>query len=161
MEIIDYQKQAEDFLKKTKTTFKAVYSAHGKYFEDDKESRDIYEITLTREGKKPFIFSFGQSIAKSGTIDKSYEHSREFIRSGRFLAKKPSDFARRREAPTSYDVLACLTKYDVGDFENFCSEFGYDSDSRKAEKIYIACQKEWSEVKRVFGDVLEQLQEIN
>lgn len=26
--------------------------------------------------------------------------------------------------PTCYDILACLTKYDPGDYEDFCSELG-------------------------------------
>lgn len=65
------------------------------------------------------------------------------------------------EEPTMYDVLTCLQKYDVGTFENFCSDFGYDEDSRKAEKIYKAVSKEYNAMLRVFGaDILEEMQEI-
>lgn len=133
---MDYQKQATNFLKKTKTNFSAVYVGHDIYFDGDKEARDIYTVTLTRYGKKPFVFKFGQSLADSGIKD-GY-----------------------RKTPTAYDVLSCLQKYDVGTFEDFCDEFGYDTDSRKAEKIYFAVQKEVSEVMRLFGDVLEDLREI-
>lgn len=31
--------------------------------------------------------------------------------------------------PTCYDILACLTKYDPGDYEDFCSEFGYETET--------------------------------
>lgn len=63
--------------------------------------------------------------------------------------------------PTAYDVLTCLTKYDPGTFENFCSDFGYDSDSRKAYKTYKAVKREWSNVEILWTDEeLEQLQEI-
>jgi hypothetical protein len=55
------------------------------------------------------------------------------------------------EEPTMYDVLTCLTKYDPGTFEDFCSEFGYDEDSRKAEKIYKAVCKEFEGMKRLFS----------
>lgn len=55
------------------------------------------------------------------------------------------------EEPTMYDVLACLTKYDPGTFEDFCSEFGYDEDSRKAEKIYKLVCKEFEGMKRLFS----------
>ena len=37
-------------------------------------------------------------------------------------------------------------------FEDFCSEFGYDTDSRKAEKIHRACQKSADKLKRLLGD---------
>lgn len=62
--------------------------------------------------------------------------------------------------PTAYDVLTCLTKTDPGTFEEFCSEFGYDTDSRKAEKTYKACVKEYFGVHRLFGDVMDGLMEI-
>ena len=55
------------------------------------------------------------------------------------------------EEPTIYDVLTCLTKYDPGTFEDFCYEFGYDEDSRKAEKIYKAVCKEFEGMKRLFS----------
>lgn len=135
----DYTKQANDFLNETGTTFKAVLTGHGKYFPDDKDTRDIYEITLTRN-KKTYSFSFGQSINNSGNL-----------RVGNF----------KRKCPTAYDVLSCLTKYDVGTFEDFCADYGYSSDSSQAEKTYFNVQKEYSEVYRLFSDVMDKLQEIN
>jgi len=35
---------------------------------------------------------------------------------------------------------------------DFCYNFGYDTDSRKAEKIYKACEKADKRLSRVFGD---------
>lgn len=65
------------------------------------------------------------------------------------------------EEPTMYDILTCMTKYDPETFENFCSEFGYDTDSRKAEKTYKAVKKEYAAMKRLFSnEVLEEMQEI-
>lgn len=37
-------------------------------------------------------------------------------------------------------------------FEDFCSNFGYDTDSRNAEKIWNACQKTKKELSRLLGD---------
>lgn len=62
--------------------------------------------------------------------------------------------------PTAYDILTCLTKYDVGTFENFCGDFGYDTDSRSAERIYKSVCEEWKAVDRLFSDVIDELQEI-
>lgn len=64
------------------------------------------------------------------------------------------------DKPTAYDILACLTKYDPGTLEDFCSDYGYDEDSRKAESTYKAVCKEWRNVERVFGDYLDGLREI-
>lgn len=64
------------------------------------------------------------------------------------------------EEPTLYDILACIQKYDVGSFEDFYGEFGYNEDSRKAEKTYKAVCKEFKAVERLFGDVMEELYEI-
>ena len=36
--------------------------------------------------------------------------------------------------------------------EDFCSEFGYDTDSRKAEKAYKGCEKADRDLSRVVGD---------
>ena len=75
--------------------------------------------------------------------------------------------------PTCYDILACLTKYDPGEYEEFCSEFGYETEienqfgrftrNETAYKIWRACCDEWRNVKRVFGEgeILEELREIN
>lgn len=63
--------------------------------------------------------------------------------------------------PTAYDVLSCLQKYDVGTFENFCSEFGYSEDSRTAEKVYKAVCEEYLNVCKLWSDSeIEELAEI-
>lgn len=129
----DYQKQAQDFLDLTGSTLEINFLKHDKYFTDDKEARDIYEITLKRDNRS-FVFTFGQSILKT----------------------------EEKEAPTAYDILACLTKYDPGTFENFCADYGYDTDSRKAEKVYNDVVKEYDNLKMLYSDKeLERLAEIS
>jgi hypothetical protein len=128
----DYKKQADDFLKATNTTFKAKLYKHNKYFSDDKEIRDIYKITLRRKNVGSYTFTFGTSINDT----------------------------KKNITPNAYDVLACLQKYEVSSFEDFCYDFGYNTDSRKAEKTYKAVLKEYKNVYRLFSDVMEQLDEI-
>jgi hypothetical protein len=148
----DYNKQAQDFLEKTGTKFKAAFLGNMKYFDDDTEKRDVYEITLERTGKK-WSFQFGQYIANSG--DKVKRNPKgETLYDHELLNRK-------RIAPTPYDVLAAITKYDPEDFENFCANYGYDTDSRKAEKTYFAVQKEYKHVVNMFNDVMDDLAEIN
>lgn len=159
--VSEYEQQALNFLAETKTEFNAVRVAFGKYFEDDKEERDIYRVSLVRKDRKPMIFNFGQSIVNSGTLDANHKLSEKFMRSGKMFPKNPEDFECKRKAPTAYDVLACLQKYDVGTFEDFCSEFGYDQDSRKAEKIYLSVVKEYNSLRALYSEEeMEKLREI-
>lgn len=172
----DYQQQAIDFLQSTNTEFSCEYLRSGKYFHDDTESRDIYQITLKR-GKRSFSFEFGQSISDSGfyytkgarktPIDRKHLDNKNivsFIKRNDydFMNNGKSDKIHRPKNPTAYDVLVCLTKSEPGTFEDFCSEFGYDTDSKKAEKIYNAVSNEWLNISKLFTDSeIEQLQEIN
>jgi len=89
--------------------------------------KDAREIykITLRNSKGSYTFTFGQSIANCG------------------------------QEPTAYDVLAGLTSYDIGTFEDFCGEFGYDIDSRTAEKTYKAVYKEYKNLCRIF--TLEEL----
>jgi hypothetical protein len=57
--------------------------------------------------------------------------------------------------PTAADVLACLcSDVSMGEqsFEDFCSELGYDTDSRKAERTWKACSVLAPKVRRFLGD---------
>jgi len=67
----NYEQKAKDFLNQTNTTFETEYLKHDKYFQDDKQTRDIYQITLKRENKK-FKFTFGQSIMNNGIEPTEY-----------------------------------------------------------------------------------------
>lgn len=62
--------------------------------------------------------------------------------------------------PTPYSLLACLQKYEVGTYHEFCNEFGYNPYDAKSEKIYTAVVHEEINVQRLFGDCMEELQEI-
>ena len=130
----NYQKQTENILQKMGVKFSSEYITHDYHFEDDKETRDIYRCTFKRDGKR-FSIRFGQSL-------------------------KESNYGNAN--PTAYDVVSCLIKNDPDTFENFCAEFGYDTDSRKAEKIYRAVCEEWEKVSAFFTEKeLSILQTIN
>lgn len=142
-----YAIQADEFMEKTKTTMTAVYSGHGKYFLDDKDERDIYTITLSRPNKKPYTFTFGQSIINSrpGTHEKISYADRQ---------------KRCPKKPEAYDILSCLEKYELGTHEDFCADQGYDTDSRKGLELYLSVQKEQKAVYQLFSDVIDELREI-
>jgi hypothetical protein len=62
------------------------------------------------------------------------------------------------DGPTAEGVLECLLS-DANaaqhTFEDFCAEMGYDSDSRKAERIWKACDKVRENMERLLGDDFE------
>ena len=133
----DYDSRANDFLAKTGTTVKIKFYEYEKHFADDKENRNRYRVTVTRNGKR-WSYMFGDSILNT-------------IKGIR---------------PTAYDVLACVEKYDVGTFHDFCNEFVYDEyddygrENAKAKRIYKAVCRETEKVNELFGDVFEEFCEV-
>ena len=154
----------------------------GKHFQNDKEERDIYEFTLTR-GRRIYKGTFGNSFRDSGiklnghvvmtteaAIDKKLlnanDNTFKLVSLTRFgfvlgypVSAKEVELSKM---PNAYNILSCLTKYDIGSFEDFCSEFGYDVDSRSAEKIYKAVVKEYEGLSMLYSDEeLEEMSEIS
>jgi len=172
-----YEIQANEFLTKTNATIEITFLKEGKHFNSDKENRDIYNVTIKR-GNRSFSFNFGNSINDSGfyvqigitkyPIDRKYlsvkdkskliMHIKMSINNS-FMSNQ--DILHYPVAPTNYSILACLQKYDVGTFEDFCNEFGYDTDSITAEKTYKAVCEEYKNLCTLFTDAeIEQMQEI-
>src|SRR5690606_35215363 len=132
---MNYNKQATDFLQSTNTEMKVEFIENGIHFHGDKDTRDIYKVTFKR-GNRGFSLRFGQSLANSSKLVDT-RTGNEFTLNGARLKGniKIKDIAAYRSAlgrelkevkgtpPTAYDVLACLQKYDVGSFEDFCSGF--------------------------------------
>lgn len=132
---VSYQQQGLDFMKATKTGITTTFKTNDLYFPGDKEGRDVFKVTMiTPRGR--YTFYFGQSL-KESTGDGG-------------------------NPPTAYDIFATLTKYDPDTFEDFCANYGYDSDSRSAEKTYKAVCKEYAALCRLYTeDQLEEMREIN
>ena len=57
----NYEKQAMDFLEKTGCKMTITYKENRRYFLDDKETRDVYDVKIER-GKRVWKFEFGNSI---------------------------------------------------------------------------------------------------
>jgi hypothetical protein len=61
--------------------------------------------------------------------------------------------------PDALDVLECLLSDSFGadePFESWCSEYGYNADSRKAERTYKIVQEQAERTKRFLGDYYDQ-----
>jgi hypothetical protein len=69
------------------------------------------------------------------------------------------DFAQGKDEMSESDLINALDCF-ISDslageqsFYEFCREFGYDEDSRKAEKIHKACQLASKKASRLFDDL--------
>lgn len=173
--ISKYEARAAQWLKDHGITYGVTKLGEERGFNDEKPKpgrgllwHDTYSAvfrrTTTGNGHQPArietleIPKFYQSAARSrAALTRAHcicgrvvVHDRDCPRS-----------AVKVQAPRAYDLLACLTKYDPGTFSDFCSDFGYDEDSRSAERTYFAVQEEWTRVRRFFtADELEELHEV-
>lgn len=72
-------------------------------------------------------------------------------------------YGHNGKAPKAADILDCLASdaasyENAQDFEDWAPDFGYDTDSRKAEGVYKAVSKGAAKLKRFLGpDAYETL----
>lgn len=64
--------------------------------------------------------------------------------------------AHGSRVPEISEVLNCLASEAAGvenarSFEEWCGEYGYDTDSRHAERIYKTCQEQADDLKSLMG----------
>jgi len=93
---------------------------------DDSARMDHWKVTL-RSGKRQMTLTFSKGFGHNGA------------------------------EPTADEVLDCLASDSASvenarDFEDWAQEFGYDTDSRKAEKTYRQCERQAEKLKRLLGE---------
>ena len=172
-----YELKANEFLKSKKIELKIDFIKNDKYFMDDDDKRDIYKISLKRD-KREISFNFGQSIIDSGfkivykfagnenkfkhTFTEQHLYNSKNVEKdiNKLFNEKRNNFGfsaqiesfQLPKPPTAYDVLASLQKYEVGNFEDFCDNFGFNNDSIKALKTYNNVVEEFKKVTYLFSD---------
>ena len=130
---MDYEKKINEILKRNGIKVNIIYIGRSTCNWDKENLHDYYKVTLTR-GNKTMTFNYFASIINTE------EH------------KKPS----------TYDVVSCLEWYEIYDFEDFCLNFGYDTDSIKALNTYLECQKQQKELFEIIPEkaIRDQIIEI-
>lgn len=96
---------------------------HDYYFNDDTQKRDIYNITIKKNGKS-ISFEFGNSIYDEG--------------------KKPSDYNILSCIKMEY--------FCPDNFNDFCEEYGYNNDSINALKIFYKSTVLSNKLKTIFTE---------
>lgn len=117
-------------------------------------------ITIKQFVEKHALNFRGRSIRerKDGLMDGDMLHFRVRFSQGRYgFSLYFSQGRGINHPPTSQDVLSCLASDAAGyenarSFEEWASEYGYDTDSRKAEKIFRSVKRQAEQLKRLLGD---------
>lgn len=91
--------------------------------------------------------------------DSAFHYKVTLKRGSKRLTTYFSMGAAHREPPEADEVLDSLASEASGidnarDFDDWAAEYGYDTDSRKAEKIYNACKTISEKLKKFLGEDL-------
>lgn len=131
----EYGQQAETFLTIHGLQFRATLkNTKPAPWADDTRYRPHYRVTISRPGKR-LSFDFWNSV----------------------------DAGRTGKPLTAYDVLACISSdaYTPDTFEEFCADYGYDTDSRKAHATFRRASAFAKRIRAFFtAEELKALSEI-
>jgi hypothetical protein len=120
------------------------------YFDDDGERRPVFRVKLRRVSSgAEYVFTYGASIH-----DREQCWAGQLVRSGLTRAAELTAARREFAAGLLYSILECCgLDYSIPcDFDEFCGEFGYDPDSRRALALFERCQKAAAGLRRVFTE---------
>lgn len=122
----------------TITTPKGSYTS---YFWDSLRNTEISEMTADDMAKK--IYRAHYDVLRM--------HERTNV-------LKELHALKAEAKPTEYSILACMEKYGYDSFSDFCSEFGYSTDSISARETFLACGEEYAGLSRIFTE--EQMEKL-
>lgn len=113
---------------------------------------DWWRVQFTRSGNKTFGLDF---YAGTGHREPAKLYGQRPATRGT-LAWQEIEDRRRPIPPKAASVLhsVCMDDPRGADFEDWCGEFGMDTDSRKALATYEQCQRQAKEARRFFGSEL-------
>ena len=116
----EYLKQAKDFLTAHNAKIDIVFDHRGKYWDDDKQARNIYKFTITR-GEKSYTGKFGDSVHNTEKLAFWKEQLKRGTNSPAKCKKEIKEYT-----PNVYDILAAVQKYETpSDTWEFANEFDY------------------------------------
>lgn len=158
-----------DFLEKYPVAITLVEVPENPQMGDSKDKMINYYVTLEREGRMMSLyFSTGLGWVEKLTTAKGKgwnnaignahydkKHKRFLVTEHRNTFEPDSLFPRYRiRKPSAADILDCLSSDACGieqSFEDWASDLGYDTDSRKAFDTYQTCQRQAKELRSLLG----------
>lgn len=137
---------------------------------DSKQEIEQFRIKI-QNGDKKESFDFYNSIMEKEISDKLKENKKGYYQNWRqlFLFIRPKMWGGYDDAKKNYQTFVKkriwwllssalnsimrdgfkFSEYSGSSFDWFCDNFGYDKDSRKAEKIFKACQEMEEQLKNL------------
>jgi hypothetical protein len=158
---LEYSEQPEK-LQELLQDISVSYDKQGikKYFPGDKEERMVLTIEIKR-GCQEISFSYAMSIRDTAILTfrppsfddgSNYRFEKQYhVKANTFTIK------REREKIWNgllYNILTrcAIDYYCDKDFDYWCAEFGYDTDSRKAYEIWHKHLAQSAKLERIFND---------
>lgn len=124
----DYFKDVEIFMDTIKEIKVEIrYIGNDLYFDEDKEYRDIYRITVKRNNKQ-VSFRFGASLQMTWNNEK----------------------------PDLYDILTSIqSDWSVGNegYEEYCANFSVSTDSIKGLKTWKKIEQQYKKLDSMFSEI--------
>ena len=138
----EYDAQAGEFMRKWGVKIHRRFIGKTRYFPDDREPRNVWEITLERNDGSSYSFRFGDSLVNTAKVP----------------LHKPSD----------YSILACVSAdslFDCADVWDMVEEYGYDAPNDRREfdkltRILLTSNEHGQKLRELFADCLDELQEV-
>lgn len=155
----EYTKRVDEWLSAHGITWKLVRIGSERGFANEKPEKgkrlmmhDTYSAEFQRTmttGNQTFrtitIPKYYQSAAHSESelsdeatrlCNCGYQYGEKSQHRPRYLSSRGACPAHpsNAELPSTYDLLACITKSDPGTFVDWCADYGYDDDSCAAER---------------------------
>ena len=167
----DYQAQAKQFLTDCNATMEInlVGKEVPAHWRDETKPHNKYQFTIsTPKGKYTSYFwdslyntEVSEMTADNLACKRRVIHYDGLTMYERAKILKELKSLKSKVKPTEYDILACLEKYSYDSFSDFCSEFGYSTDSISARETFLACGEEYAGLRRIFTEEqIEKLREI-
>lgn len=113
-----------------------------------------FTVSANYTGSKPAEWGNGQENWNHHLVTVSHNGKRLSFDFWASIANP--EIRNESEIKDAFDCFLSDAISGLSSFEDFCSEFGYDVDSRRAERIHKACQRSAKKLQRIFsGDVYD------
>lgn len=130
--------------------YTTTYSGEDKNALSGSSTMDAWAITFTA-GKLSETFDY---FTGTGHRKRVYGYAGQI-----WDKNKKQYYTEKVMAPRAAGVLHCLIMDSSAcgqSFDDWCSDYGYDTDSRKALETYLTCQSNHQKLRRVIGPALSQ-----
>lgn len=167
----EYQAQAKSFLANCKATMEINFVGREipSHWLGETKPHNKYQFTITTpKGKYTSYFwdslwnTMVSEMTQNDYARKKYKMNWDVLNyQEKVKVIKELNVLKANAIPTEYDILAAVEKYSYDSFSDFCSEFGYSTDSISARETFLACGEEYAGLRRIFTEEqMEKMREI-